>query len=133
MPELNNIQPRRLVVPRRETSKTSGPVVDSKTDESHDVSVKQGAATLTTVNYDSASITQPSVLDTPTDKGKFMSIDIQQGQGQPGFRCDCRTNNMVDSPCLKCRHNVLLDAPKKVQFALGNDARPHGKNLLVSV
>ncbi|KAI3686781.1 hypothetical protein L1987_80468 [Smallanthus sonchifolius] len=132
MPDLNNLQPRRLVVPRRETSKSSGPIID----ESHDVSVKQkvrdsgplikNTMTLTTVNYESASITRPSVSDTPTEEGKFMSIDVPRGQSS--FSCDCRTrsNNVGDLPCLKCSHNTVLDGPKKVQFALGNDARPHG-------
>ncbi|KAK9080234.1 hypothetical protein SSX86_001910 [Deinandra increscens subsp. villosa] len=123
-----NLQPRRLVAPRR-----SGPITDSKTDESqsHDVPVKQGAhdsgtqmknmMTLTTVNYESASITQPSIPDTPTEEGKFMSINVQRGQ--PGFSCDCRSNNVADFTCLKCRGNMVLDGPKKVQFALGNNAR----------
>ncbi|KAF5806503.1 putative mitogen-activated protein kinase kinase TTK family [Helianthus annuus] len=120
MPELNNLQPRRLVAKRV--------IKDSKTDESQDVLVKQrvqdsgtlmkSMSTLTTVNCESASVTPPSGSDTPTEDGQFMSIDVQRGQ--PSFNCDCRTNNMVDLPCVKCR-----DGPKKVQFALGNDTRSH--------
>ncbi|KAD4385295.1 hypothetical protein E3N88_25463 [Mikania micrantha] len=139
MPELNNLQPRRLVAPRREISKSLGLVIDSKTDESHDVSVKQDAQdsrmlmkntmTVTTVNYESASITPPSISDMPTEEGKFMSIDVQRGQY--GFSCDCRGENMVES-CLKCRHNIHLDGPKRVQFAMGNNTRSyeieHGVN-----
>ncbi|XP_024976047.1 probable serine/threonine-protein kinase DDB_G0279405 isoform X2 [Cynara cardunculus var. scolymus] len=131
MPQLNNLQPRRLVVPRQETSKS---LIDSKkTDKSHDVSVKQrvqdssaqtkNMMTVTTVNQEYASITPPFISGTPTEEGKFKSIDAQRGQ--PSFSCDCRSSNMVDFPCLKCGHVLLVDGPKKVQFALGNDPRSH--------
>ncbi|KAI3673078.1 hypothetical protein L6452_39188 [Arctium lappa] len=131
MPQLNNLQPRRLVVPRQETSKS---LIDSKkTDESHDVSVKQrvqdssaqtkNMMTVTTVNHEYASITPPLISGTPTEEGKFKSIGAQRGQ--PSFSCDCRSSNMVDFPCLKCGHVQLVDGPKKVHFALGNDARSH--------
>ncbi|KAI7745373.1 hypothetical protein M8C21_004468 [Ambrosia artemisiifolia] len=128
MPE-RNILPRRSIVPRREISKSSEAILDSKTDESHDVLVKprvqdsstlmKSMSTLTTVNCESASITPPSISDTHSDEGKFMSIDVQRDP--PGCSCDCRVNNMGDMQCLKCR-----DGTKKVQFALGNDIRSHG-------
>ncbi|XP_076949390.1 serine/threonine-protein kinase MPS1-like [Bidens hawaiensis] len=133
-----NLQPRRLVVPRRElSSKSSGVVTDSKTDESHDASVNhrvQDSSTLMkstmTVNYESASTTPPLVTDTPTEEGKFMSIDGQRGR--PGFGCDCRINNMIDLPCSKCRDNNLVDGLKKVQIESGNDTQPHETECVVN-
>nr|XP_043608125.1 serine/threonine-protein kinase MPS1 [Erigeron canadensis] len=75
IPQLNNVHVRRSVVPQRETSKSSGLMIDSKADEA------------------------------------------------PKQLCDCRNNNMVDWPCLKCKH--VLDGPKKVRFASGKSAQSH--------
>lgn len=76
---------------------------------------------------ETASITPPSIMNTPTEDGNFMGVDDQRGEGS--LRCDCRSNNMFAQPCLKCRQ--VVDPPKKVQFALGNDTRSHGNIMLV--
>ncbi|CAH1454337.1 unnamed protein product [Lactuca virosa] len=130
---LNNFQPRRLVAHRQETSNSSSPILDSKTDESHHVSAKplaKNMMTLTTYNHESASVTPPSISGTPTEEGKFKSIDAQRCQ--PSINCDCKNRNSFDLPCLQCKQVVPVDAPKKVQFALENDARSHMGSLALT-
>ncbi|PWA69865.1 Protein kinase, ATP binding site-containing protein [Artemisia annua] len=132
---ITNMQPRRLVVPRRETVRSTGAMMDSKTDEYDDSLVKQrvqdisGAVTknmasVAVVNHETASITPPSIMNTPTEDGNFMGVDDRRGEG--GLGCDCRSNNMFAQPCLKCRQ--VADGLKKVQFALGNSTGSHGSD-----
>lgn len=125
MPQLNNLQPRRLVARRQEPSRSSASILDSKEDDSHDVSVKQ-----TTVNHEPASVTPPSISGTPTEEDKFKPIDAQRCQ--PSFNCDCKNSNLVDFPCLKCNQPLPVDGPQKVQFALENNARSHMGSLALT-
>ncbi|PWA37830.1 protein kinase-like domain, Dual specificity protein kinase TTK [Artemisia annua] len=105
---ITQLKPRRLVV-RGETTKSSDPVV-----ESHSVSLSErvqdsvlrmkNKISSRSINYEVALVTPPDSLGKPNDGGNSISVDVDPASFVEG------------------EHGPLVDGPKKVQFALQENA-----------
>ncbi|CAL5349614.1 unnamed protein product [Camellia sinensis] len=138
----NNLRPRRLLVPQRETSKkitTSkpGPALDlTKTQDelfgSQGLRVgdynSQAVNTVPVVNENQvdSSITPPSMTGTVTHthEESIKPFDVQRDQ--PRSFVDYKSNDIDASSLVEPQHFPLVDSQKKIQFSLGNNGRPCG-------
>ncbi|KAA8538547.1 hypothetical protein F0562_028155 [Nyssa sinensis] len=135
----NNIRPRRILVPRRETSKTSaskvGSTVDTKkTQDEISLSQKVRDSTVQANNMvsvvgetqEDASITLPSISGTiiNTYEESYKPYDVQRDQPRPTI--GCKNNDIISSSLVEPRQLPSVDIQKKVQFSLGNIARSQG-------
>lgn len=125
----NNIRPMRLLGPQRGTSKISdlnaSSTVDSKKTQDN-VSLNQrmrdyqtkNIVSIATDTQEDASITPPSIsgsiLSTREETYKPFGV-----QDQPKSAADCKINDSASLLLLESEHV----GQKKVQFALGNNAR----------
>ncbi|KAA8546364.1 hypothetical protein F0562_002897 [Nyssa sinensis] len=132
----NNIIPRRILVPQRETLKSSGSNVGSivdakKTQDETSPSHKVRDSTAQTKNMVSAvgetqedgSITPPSISGSiiNTYEESFKPSDVQRDQPRP--ITGCKNNNTISSLLVESQCLPLVDGQKKVQFSLGNTVR----------
>ncbi|XP_052203704.1 serine/threonine-protein kinase MPS1 isoform X2 [Diospyros lotus] len=128
---LNNIRPRRMLVPQRETSKDSsrnlGSMEFSRKNqdeilESRGLAVAEcGGNIVNTVlvvdqNHIDASITPPFMSGTITNtyEESIKPFDFQRDQ--PRFSADHKTNDV------KSQHLPMVDTQKKVKFSLTTNA-----------
>ena len=127
----NSIMPRRILVPRRETSKISTsnvvPTADDKQSQDVRPSMDQGytGKELAVETRGDASETPPSISGAVTNEDPY---DIQQVQHKP-VACYKNTN---DGSFLhvESQHVPVVDGQKKVQFLSGKHASSQGKELL---
>ncbi|THG17034.1 hypothetical protein TEA_026104 [Camellia sinensis var. sinensis] len=137
----NNLRPRRLLVPQRETSKITtsnpGPALDlTKTQDelfgSQGLRVgdynSQAVNTVPVVNENQvdSSITPPSMTGTVTNthEESIKPFDVQRDQ--PRSFVDYKSNDIDASSLVEPQHVPLVDSQKKIQFSLGNNGRPCG-------
>lgn len=128
----NNIRPVRLLGPQRGTSKNSdlnaSSTVDSKKTQDN-VSLSQGVRDYQTKNMvsiaadtqEDASITLPSISGSilSTQEETYKPFGVQD---KPKSAADCKINESASLLLLESEHV----GQKKVQFALGNNARAQG-------
>ncbi|CAL5333326.1 unnamed protein product [Camellia sinensis] len=137
----NNLRPRRLLVPQRETSKITtsnpGPALDlMKTQDELFGSQclrdgdynSQAVNTVPVVNENQvdSSITPPLMTGTVTNthEESIKPFDVQRDQ--PRSFVDYKSNDIDASSLVEPQHVPLVDSQKKIQFSLGNNGRPCG-------
>ncbi|KAI8015761.1 Serine/threonine-protein kinase MPS1 [Camellia lanceoleosa] len=135
----NNLRPRRLLVPQRETSKITtsnpGPPLDlTKTQDevfgSQGLRVRdynsQAVNTVPVVNENQvdSSITPPSMTGTVTNtyEESIKPFDVKRDQRRSFV--DYKSNDIDASSLVEPQHVPLVDSQKKIQFSLANNGRP---------
>ncbi|XP_059630812.1 serine/threonine-protein kinase MPS1 isoform X2 [Cornus florida] len=134
----NNIRPRRILVPpQQETSKNLASNVVSKMETekpqnenslSHrvrdSIALAKGMVPFVRETQEDALICPPSIsgtiANTYEESSKPFDVDIDQSRPST----DCKNNDTVSSSLVESQRLPLVDSQKKVQFALGNNARP---------
>ncbi|KAK9270168.1 hypothetical protein L1049_025744 [Liquidambar formosana] len=137
----NNIKPRRMLVPQRETSKSTpsnlGLTLDTKKTQDV-VSLSEGHAVKDLIvgmknsvsvvreTQEDPLITPPSISGTITNTydESFDPFNVQSDQPKPST--SCKNDNAVCLSQVESQHVPVVDNQKKVQFSLDNNASSHG-------
>ncbi|KAM7514941.1 hypothetical protein LguiA_004524 [Lonicera macranthoides] len=143
MMQSNSIRARRLLVPQRETSKSSnlntGSLADSEKNQDKfassqrvrdSISQTKSMISVLAETQEDASITPPSMSGTimSTREESFKPFDAQRGQSR--YTTGGQNNDTVSSSLVVSEHVPSVDGQKKVQFALENNAKSQGNKLL---
>lgn len=137
----NSIMPRRILVPRRETSKITAsnvvPTIDAKKSQDVRPSMHQGntgkelvveirnKVSVVGETEEDAPITPPSISGSITNEDPY---DVQRVQCKPVS--GCKNTDGVSFSHVESQHVPVVDGQKKVQFLLGKNASSQGNKLL---
>lgn len=137
----NSIMPRRILVPRRETSKITAsnvvPTIDAKKSQDARPSMHQGntgkelvveirnKVSVVGETEEDAPITPPSISGSITNEDLY---DVQRVQCKPV--AGCKNTDGVSFSHVESQHVPVVDGQKKVQFLLGKNASSQGNKLL---
>ncbi|WKA09488.1 hypothetical protein VitviT2T_027128 [Vitis vinifera] len=129
----NSIMPRRILVPRRETSKITAsnvvPTIDAKKSQDVRPSMHQGntgkelvveirnKVSVVGETEEDAPITPPSISGSITNEDLY---DVQRVQCKPV--AGCKNTDGVSFSHVESQHVPVVDGQKKVQFLLGKNA-----------
>ncbi|KAH7843619.1 hypothetical protein Vadar_018830 [Vaccinium darrowii] len=137
----NNVRPRRVWVPQRETTKSSasnlGPTEGPRKTEQEvpgNDSITQTVNTgpvLCETQLD-ASVTLPSICGTNTNTCEVGIKPFDEKRDHPRNFADDKSNETVTSLLVESQHVPIVDGQKKVQFSFGSNSRSRGADDLMA-
>ena len=136
----NSIKPRRMLIPKREASRTAASNLGQTTGTKNSQDVvslckdsafpKKNPVTVNRESHEDASITRPSFPGTITKTfdESFNPFDAQREQ--PKSAIDTKENNPMPLTCIESQ---LVEGKRKVQFSIVNNTISQGNILFLSV